>query len=109
MNSLGSHTIKRFLSLLFVAILLSPIWISLSHELNDHEHPVCKTAKTHVHAQPLDCDLCDFSLQSFTFDPIEQDFESTTIGFERTVSAVNSQFWAETRQTRQGRAPPRLC
>lgn len=97
---------QRILPIFLVLLLLSPVWVTLAHEVSEHEHPVCEDISTHFHAQPVDCDLCDFTQVSF--DLIENHVVAPTVKVDRqkqifdyTQTNVPASF-----ELKKGRAPP---
>ena len=52
---------KRQISILFLALLLSPTIISSSITLMGHSHEVCTEDGIHHHDQIIECELCLFN------------------------------------------------
>jgi len=97
---------KKCAALLFLGLLLFPVFVQSLHGFANHEHEVCNDLSTHMHNVTTDCDLDDVRLPVFTEITFIKAPEPIIIEHKRTPT-----LWADATlvfsiSTIKGRAPP---
>lgn len=52
-------------------LIFFPSAVDLAHVFSGHKHDYCNHyAESHFHQDTIDCELCDFQKQAFSFPPL---------------------------------------
>lgn len=72
---------------LLVLTILLPSIVQLSHLYEEHNHVVCFNDSLHVHEKIQNCDIQDFHLTSFNFEP-KQNIENTDFIIPNFINSI---------------------
>lgn len=65
MLQIKKHVASKVLVVLLTVVLITPLFVKLTHLFENHNHEVCKTPNTdHFHELEIDCAFYDFNLNT---------------------------------------------
>lgn len=102
-----SNIVKEQIGPSFLVLLLVfPLLTGLLHDVTDHDHPICDDISTHLHATPVDCDLCDYATVAFNLVP-ESEMVLIKEAYVAKTVTIRSQFAGDPQlELFKGRGPP---
>lgn len=99
---------KKISAVILLMLLLLPTFSSIAHSFGDHDHPVCKEVKTHLHELESECAVCDFHFEAFNFTPLQNVTDYSTTYFLNHISHYDSITTLNTYYNYTLRGPPQI-
>lgn len=104
---LKTGLVKNMVSIGLLVALLFPFTIQFLHALEGHDHPVCTEVSDHCHAEPSDCDVCDFQFKVIEYQISFYELPASTFYFTTFQNSYsNSLTSSYLTGHKQLRAPP---
>lgn len=108
MKKENTHILVRCTALLTMLVFLLPVFISLLHSTQDHEHyDTCKFAsETHVHESKLDCDLGDLQMVKVGLYAFAKAYTIPEIIISKKIDLYFKSEFSKTAEVTANRGPP---